>query len=157
MIAPHSCPLVLLSPLKNLQLSLCMRLRLIWSRTHLVPGLLVPHFLFPWTKLSPKIWSPWTNGPQPIWSPWTNGPHQIWSPWTNGPQPIWSPYFQIITACPPGQTEYSKDHLSRETKLVGDYLTIGTNFWGPHVRGPYAFGTKCVAVHIFHFVQNEFL
>ena len=70
-------------------------------------------------KWSPQIWSPWTKGDQPIWSPWTNGPHQIWSPWTNGPQPIWSQYLQIITACPPGQTEYSRDQIG----------------WGPCVHG----------------------
>ena len=31
------------------------RLRCIWSQTHLIPGLLVPHFLFPWTNDPHKI------------------------------------------------------------------------------------------------------
>ena len=57
---------------------------------------------------------------------------------------ICSPYFQILTACPPGQTDYSRYHLSRGTELVGDRLSRGTNCGGPNVRGPYVFGTKCV-------------
>ena len=51
--------------------------------------------------------------------------------------------------------EYSRDHFSRETKLVGDHLSMGTELVGdrlsigtncgePNVWGPYAFGTKCV-------------
>ena len=119
------------------------------AATHLVPNPFGPRtsgppLPVPMDKWSPKIRSPWTNGPQPIWSPWTNGPHQIWSPWTNGPQPIWSPYFQIITACPPGQTEYSRDHLSRGTKLVGDHLSRGTKFLGTICPGgPNLMGTVC--------------
>ena len=53
------------------------------------------------------------------WSP------KIWSLWTNGPQPIWSPYFLNPTACLLGQTEYSKDHLSRGTKIFRDYFSMG--------------------------------
>ena len=35
--------------------------------------------------------------------------------------------------------ELVRDRLSRGTNL------LGTNYGGPNVRGPYAFGTKCVA------------
>ena len=45
------------------------RLRLIWSRTHLVPGLLVPNFL-----------SPWTNGPQKFSPPGQMVPKQFGPP-----------------------------------------------------------------------------
>ena len=82
---------------------------------------------------------------------------KIWSHWTNGPQPIWSPYISIPTACPPGQMEWSRDHLSMVTASVGDCLSIGTNQWGtnqletkcggPNVRGLYGFGTKCVTAN----------
>ena len=69
-------------------------------------------------------------------------PMDKWSP------KIWSPYFQIITACPPGQTEYSRDHLSRGTKLVGDHLSRGTKFlgticpWGLNLMGTGSPGIK---------------
>ena len=91
-------------------------------------------------KLSPKVWSQWTNGPLPIWSPGQTVPIKFGSPgqmvpqnlvpWTNGPLTIWSPYLQIITACPTGQTEYFRDHLSRVAKLVGDHLSMETEFDG---------------------------
>jgi hypothetical protein len=127
---------------------------------HPLPGQRIPIKLIPLDKRSRS-----NSVPMDKWS--TN----ICSPWTNGPQPIWSPYFWIPTACPLGQTEYSRDHLSRGTKLVGDHLymeteffgdhlsmgtelvrfrlsrgtnQLGTNCGGPNVRGPYAFGTKCV-------------
>ena len=119
------------------------------AASHLVPNPFDPRTYgpplpVPRDKWSQKIQSPWTNGPQPIWFPWTNGPisnlvpmdkwsPKIWSPWTNGPQPIWSPYFQIITACHPGQIEYSYifgDHLSRGTKFDGERLSRGINFMG---------------------------
>ena len=127
------------------------RLRLIWSRIHLIPGLPVPHFL-----------SPWTNGPQKFGSHGLMVPNQFGPPGQTvpiqfGPQgqtvlknlvPLdkWSPTnlvpeFQIITACPPGQREYSSDHLSRGTKLVGDHLSRGTKFleticpWGQNWLG----------------------
>ena len=93
------------------------------------------------------------------------GPHgQMvpWSPSTNGPQPIWYPYFRISIACPPGQTEYSRDHLARGieflgticpwvlgTELVGDCLSRGTNRGGPNIQGPYAFGTKYVTAFLW--------
>jgi hypothetical protein len=69
------------------------------------------------------------------------------------------PVFPDPTACPPRQTEYSRDHLSRGTKLVGDHLSRGTKFFGPFVHcdrfgwGPFVqrdqsigdqlWGTKC--------------
>ena len=45
---------------------------------------------------------------------------------------------RLGTICPRGP-ELIRDHLSRGTNL------LGTNYGGPNVRGPYAFGTKCVA------------
>ena len=91
-----------------------------WSPSNLVPmDKWSPTNLVPLDKRSPSNFVPLDK-----WSP------KIWSSWTNGPRPIWSPYFQIITACPPGQTEYSRDHLSRGTKLVWDHLSRGPNFWG---------------------------
>ena len=103
---------------------------------------------------------PWTKSPNQIQSSWKNGPPKFGPPWINGPQPIWSPFFWIPTAYPSGQTEYSRDHLSGSTKLVGDHLSmgtelvgdrlswgtnwLGTNCWGPNVRGPYVFWTNCV-------------
>ena len=49
------------------------------------------------------------------------------------------------------------------TELVGDRLSRGTNqlgnnCGGPNVRGPYAFGTKCVTaqkVPTLFYAQNE--
>ena len=71
-------------------------LQCIWSQTHLIPGLPVPHFL----------------------STWTNGPQQIWSPWTNGPQKF-SPHGQTVpkqfsrrTSGP--QTSNQQDETQRE-------------------------------------------
>ena len=129
----------------------------------MVPGHLVPH------NWSPFNWSLWTNGPPTNSVPMDKRSPKIRTPWTNGPQPIWSPYFWIPTACPPGQKEYSRDHLSMGTKLVGttcprgpnfggpfvhgdqigwDHLSRGTGSGGPEVRGSNGFGTKCVAAVI---------
>ena len=86
---------------------------------------------------SSDIWSP-KIGPQLIGPSEQTFPNQFSphgpivpknrSPWKNGPQPIWSPYFQIPTACSPGQMKYSRDHLSRGTKLVGDHFSMVTKF-----------------------------
>ena len=101
-----------------------------WSPTFYSHGQIVTKNLVPMDKWSPTNLvpldkrSPSNLVPLDKWSP------KIWSPWTNGPQPIWSPYFQIITAYPHGQTEYFRDHLYRGTKLVGDYLSMGTEFLG---------------------------
>ena len=64
-----------------------LRLLLIWSRTHSVPGHLVP-----------LNWSPRTN------SPGSFGPRDNWSPWTIGPQ-TFGPHGQMVprTIGPPGQ------------------------------------------------------
>ena len=94
------------------------------------PPELVPNWLVPPDKRYPTNSVPIDKWSPKIWSPWTNGPQSIWSLWTNSPQQIWSPYFQIITACPPGQTEYSRYHLSMGTKLVGDHLSMATKFLG---------------------------
>ena len=79
---------LLASPLKMLLQYLLsqylLRLQHIWSETHFIPTLPIPH-------------------------------------WTNGPQPIWSPNFRFSTTFPPGQMEFSRDHLSRGTKLVGEW------------------------------------
>ena len=78
-------------------------------------------------------WSPTNSVLMDKWSA------KIWSPLTNGPQPIRSLYFLIPSYCPPGQTEYSGDHLSMGTKLVGDHLSMVTVCpkepinWGPIV------------------------
>ena len=91
-------------------------LRRIWSRTHLVPGLPVPHFQSPCTKgpqlfgpsgqmvpiqlgppgqtVPPKLVpldkrSPSKSVPMDKWSP------ENWSPWTNGPQKI-GPHGQTV-------------------------------------------------------------
>jgi hypothetical protein len=93
----------------------------IWSQTHLIPGLLAPHFLSPLTNDPHKIDPPGQTVPIKF------GPHGQTVPI------IWSLYFQIPTACPPGQTEYSRDHLSRGTKLVGDHLSMGTELVGDHL------------------------
>ena len=101
-----------------------------WSPISCPYGQMVPKNLFPMDKWSPtNLVSLDKRSPSNLVSmdKWST---KIWSPWTNCPQPIWSPYFQIITACPPRQTEYSRDHLSRGTKLVGDHLSRGTKFWG---------------------------
>ena len=71
--------------------SLWLGLRRIWSRTHLIPGLPVLHFLSPWTndphKIDPLDKRSLSNlVPMDNWSP------IMWSPWKNGPQPIWSTY-----------------------------------------------------------------
>ena len=94
-----------------------------------------------------------------------------------GPEPIWSPDFRIPTACPPGQMEYSRDHLSRRPNWLGTICPWGPNFgglfvhgtelvclfvqwdkligdqlWGTKCPGPYAFGTKCVTAVKGHLV-----
>ena len=74
--------------------------------------------------------------------------------------------------CPHGQMVLNKlwwfgnmgtklvwDHLSMGTKSFGTICPWGQNWlrtvcperpinWGPNVRGPYVFGTKCVTAHI---------
>ena len=90
-----------------------------WSPTSCPHGQTIPIKFGPHGQMVPK-----NLVPQYKWSP------RIWSLWTNGPQPIWSPYFWIPTACPPGRKEYSRDHLSMGTKLVGDHLSTGTEFLG---------------------------
>ena len=57
---------------------------------------------------------------------------------------IWTLYFRIPKACTPGQLEYSRDHLSRGTKLVGDHLSMGTKFDGDRLSR----GTKLVGDHL---------
>ena len=128
--------------------------------THLVPNAYGPRIFGPhnWSQnwLVPLDKQTPTNSvPMDKWSP------KIQSPWTNGPQPIRSLYFRIPIACLPGQTEYSRDHLSRGTKLVEDHLSMGTELvgdrlswrtnqletdcWVQNVREPYAFETKCIS------------
>ena len=93
---------------------------------HLIPRLPVPNFLSPWTNDPHKI------DPQQIRSPWTNGPRKF------GPLEKWSPTNLVplypdpqgATACSPGQTEYSRDHLSMGTKILGTIFPWGLNWWG---------------------------
>ena len=47
------------------------------------------------------------------------------------------------------------------TELVGDRLSrvtnqLGTNLGGPNVRGPFAFGTKCVRANYFLNTNSNF-
>merc|ERR1719278_1814344 len=110
--ANNNPPLI---PEDNFRFDWQSRLRLIWSRTHLIPGLPVPHVLSPWAngpqkfgphgQMVPNQFGPPAKtvpnqfgppgktvpmkfGPMDKWSP------KIWFPWTNGPQPIWSPNFK---------------------------------------------------------------
>ena len=78
-------------------------------------------------------------GPKPIWSPDfrspTSCPHGQMVPKNLVPLDKWSPtnlvpIFPNHHSLPPGQTEYSRDHFSRGTKLVGDHLSMGTKFLG---------------------------
>ena len=122
-------------------------LRRIWSQTTYGPPL--PVYL---DKPFPLMWSPWKKGPHKIRSPWTNGPQKFGLPGQMVPNQFGP---RILTACPSGQTEYSRNHLYKGTKLVGDHLNMGTKFLGticpggpinrgPNVWEPYAFGTICV-------------
>ena len=79
-----------------------VRLRHIWSQTHLVPH-----------NWSPIYWSLWTNGPQPIQSPWANGPQKIWN-------------------IPFVQEDRLWGSRKRGTKLVGDHLFMGDQIFGDH-------------------------
>ena len=74
-------------------------LQLIWSRTHLIPGLQVPHFL-----------SLWTNGPQKF------GPHGQMVPNQFGPPGQTVP----IKFGPPGQMVPNQfgPHISKSSQLV---------------------------------------
>ena len=122
----------------------------------MIPGLPIPHFLSPWTNEPHKIDPPGQMVPIKLdphgqlvsnylvpnyLIPLDKWSSIIWSPWTNGPQPIWSLYFPI--ACPSGQTEYYRDHLSWWTKLVGDHLPRGTNCGGPNVSQPLVCQSLC--------------
>ena len=66
------------------------RLRLIWSRTHLIPGLPVPHFL-----------SPWTNGPKKFGPQGQMVPNQFGPPGQTVPIKV-GPHGQMVV-CPGGQ------------------------------------------------------
>ena len=129
------------------------RLRLIWSRTHLIPGLPVPYFLSPWTnnphKIDPLgqtsnfrlrlIWSrthlvPGLLVPHFL-SPWTNNPHKIdppgqmvhnqFGPCISGsPQPVTLDKPKILGTICPGAPNW-----------LGTICSWGTNIWGPSVHG----------------------
>ena len=104
------------------------RLGLIWSWTHLIPGLLVSHFL-----------SPWTNGPQKF------GPHRQMVPNQFGPpeqiqedQISWGPFVY-------------GDRIWWGRFVQGDRLSRVSGSGGPEIRGSNGFGTKCVAAKISGF------
>ena len=105
-------------------------LQRIWSWTYLIPGLPFPHFLPPGQTIPIKLI------PLDKWSPTNSNLMDKWS------LKIWTLYFRIPKACTPGQLEYSRDHLSRGTKLVGDHLSMATKFfgtlcpWWPNWLGP---------------------
>ena len=132
----------------------------IWSLDLRSPTSCPPRQTIPIKLIPVDKWYPSNSVSMDKWSP-KLVPMDKWSP------KIWSLFFQIPTACHPGQMEYSRNHLSRGTKLVGNYLSmgtkflgiigpwglnwlsrgtnqLGTNFWGQNVRGLYVFGTKCV-------------
>ena len=117
---------------------------LIWSPdfqspTSCPPGQTIPIKLFPQDRRSPSNLILLEN-----WSP------KFCSPWTNGPQPIWFPHFRILTACPSGQMEYSRDNLSRRTKLVADHLSKGNELAGNlFSRGTDQLGTNCGGPYVF--------
>ena len=81
-------------------------LHLIWSRTHSVPGHLVPHNWSPWAnspgsfgphgKWSPRQFVHKNKQYRLIWSPWTNGPQDNWSRWTIGPKNLLVFFFPIL-------------------------------------------------------------
>ena len=128
-----------------------MRLQRIWSRTHLIPGFLLHHFLSPWTKNQHRIDPPGQMvlikfGPHGQWSPkirfpWSNSP-----PISGSPQPVPLDKWNILgiispggpnwlgTFCPWGSNFW--DHLSTGTELVGDRLPRGTNQLGTNSGGP---------------------
>ena len=97
------------------------RLRPIWSRTHLIPGLPVPHFLSPWTNNPHKI------DPHGQLVSIKFGPMNKWSP------KIWSPG-QIV----PNQFGL---HISRSPQAVtlDKWNILGTICQG----GPNWLGTVC--------------
>ena len=88
-------------------------------RRDLTSGVSVLKVYQPWDKRSPS-----NSVPLDKWS------QKFLSTWTNGPQPIWSPYFWIPTACPPGQTKYSRAHLSMGTEFFGTICQWGLNWLG---------------------------
>ena len=99
-----------------------MRLRCIWYRTHLIPGLSVSDFL---------------------------------SPWTDDPDKIKPPGQMVSNKFDPhGQMEYSRDHLSRGTKLIGDNLSMKAKFWESSVHGDRTkvCFKKTVTIHSSHAV-----
>ena len=117
------------------------RLRHIWSLTYLIPGLLVPHFL-----------SPWTNGPHKIDPLDKRSPSNLalmdkWSPTNLVPLDKWSLKYSVLFC------------LSRGTG-IDDLEIWGPNwlgticpgrpiFWGPFVQGDHLFmGTKFVWDHL---------
>ena len=115
----------------------------IWWRTHLIPGLPVPHFLSPWTNNPHKI------DPHGQLVSIKFGPHEQMVPQNLVPLDKWSPtnLVHVILdphTCPSGQTEYSRDHLSRETKYrLGTICIWGLNFWDHLSMGPNWLGTVC--------------
>ena len=115
-------------------------LRCNWSRAHLIPGLPVPHFLSPWTNGPPKFGPHGQMVPKQFGPPGQTVPNKFGPPGQMVPKNLvpldkWSPT-NLVPILPnhhslsPRTTEYSRDHLSRGTKLVGDHLSMGTEFLG---------------------------
>ena len=96
----------------------------IWSPNFRSPTFCHPRQMIPINFIPLDKRSTSNSVPMEKWS------QKIWSSWTNVSKSIWSPYFWIPTACPPEQMEYSRDHLSRGTKLVVDHLSRGTELFG---------------------------
>ena len=106
-----------------------LRLRRIWSRTHLIPGLPIPHFLSPWINDPLKIDPPGQTVPIKF------GPSGQMVPKNLVPLDKWSLEYSV---CPGGQAvgiqkygdQIIGDHLSIGTEFDGDRLSRGINFMG---------------------------
>ena len=132
-----------------------MWLRLIWSRTHLIPGLPVPHFLSPWTN-GPQKFGPHGQmvpnqfGPPGQTVPIKFGPHGQMVPNQFGPHTSKSSQLVPLdkqnilgTICPGGPNWLGT--ICPGDQIFGDHLSRGPNFWGPFVHigwGPFVQGDQ---------------
>ena len=120
-----------------------MRLRRIWSRNHLIPGLLVPHFLSPRRNDPNKIDPPGPTVSIKFGPPGQMVPNQFGSHISGSLQSVLLDIQNILgTICPGGPN------------WLGTICPWGQNFWGPFVHGdrigwgPFLqrgqlWGTKC--------------
>ena len=104
-------------------------LELIWSRTHLIPGLLVPHFLSPWTCGPQKFGPPGQMVPKQFGLPGQTVPNRFGPPEQMVPQNF-VPIFPNHHSLSPWTNRILKVPFVLGTKLVGNHLSMGTEFWG---------------------------